>query len=109
MGTVMIHYTCLICNAVTPVSPGFSRKKKKCSECGNPVSPEELQRQTDLWVQEQRRKRNRKLLLPMLLSLAVLLAIMSGAFSKSLTGFYIAFPALLLFAVLLYRGLVKLI
>lgn len=105
----MIQYMCLICNAVTPVSPVYSSKKRKCSECGNPISHEELQRQADLWAEEQEQKRNRKLLLPMLLGLAIVLAIISGAFSKSLMGFYIACPALLLMAAVLYRGLVKLI
>src|SRR5262249_13590073 len=99
----MIDYVCPACKAVTLIPPGFSRKKTRCSECGDPIATDELQRLTELWLEEQRQHKKRKQLLPTVLGLAVIMAILVGVFAGSLVWFGATFGLLVVLAALFYR------
>ncbi len=104
-----IDYECPSCGKVTTQSTGYSKKKRKCPECAHPITAEELARQEDLFIEALKARKNKKMLLPILLGLAALMSVIIGAFAKDWLYMYISLPLLLGLAYGVYRYTVNLI
>jgi predicted RNA-binding Zn-ribbon protein involved in translation (DUF1610 family) len=106
---VTVDYYCLSCGTTAKVDPTFSRKKKKCPNCGAAISSEDIQRMLQELYEKQQQRQKRKLYLPMLLGFSVLVGIIVGAIAKSWVAFYGTAFVLILLSWVLYRKTVQLI
>jgi hypothetical protein len=79
----MFDFVCPHCDAVTVFEGDYLKKKKKCKGCGQAIDPVIFREQWDAAREKIQQAKNRKLFLPMLLSLSALVAFIVGVVAKS--------------------------
>jgi hypothetical protein len=105
----MVDYLCPACGVNTPIDPEFRKKIKHCPNCGDTIPAAELHRLLEEQLDRRRQEQNRRAYLPLLLSFALLVAVIIGAVAWSLTVMLSAAGILLLLAWLVYHWTADLI